>query len=81
MLKGNNRMKQAYNPYLPLWEYVPDGEPRVFGDRVYLYGSHRAIYLCCQGRGRMDLLNFTLDGKSRGEIAPQSDFSPASLLM
>ena len=28
------------NPILPLWEYVPDGEPRVFGDRVYLYGSH-----------------------------------------
>ena len=28
------------NPYLPAWEYVPDGEPRVFGDRVYVYGSH-----------------------------------------
>ncbi len=28
------------NPFLPLWEYIPDGEPRVFGDRVYLYGSH-----------------------------------------
>ena len=33
-------MKQVFNPYLPLWEYVPDGEPHVFGDRVYLYGSH-----------------------------------------
>ena len=32
--------KQAFNPYLPSWEYVPDGEPHVFGDRVYLYGSH-----------------------------------------
>ncbi|MCI7275059.1 MAG: family 43 glycosylhydrolase [Lachnospiraceae bacterium] len=32
--------KQAYNPYLPSYEYVPDGEPHVFGDRVYLYGSH-----------------------------------------
>lgn len=31
---------QAYNPYLPSWEYIPDGEPRVFGDRVYVYGSH-----------------------------------------
>lgn len=31
---------QAYNPYLPGWEYVPDGEPRVFGDRLYVYGSH-----------------------------------------
>lgn len=28
------------NPYLPGWEYIPDGEPRVFGDRVYVYGSH-----------------------------------------
>ena len=32
------------NPYMPLWEHVPDGEPRVFehnGEkRVYVYGSH-----------------------------------------
>ena len=28
------------NPYLPAWEYIPDGEPRVFGDRIYVYGSH-----------------------------------------
>lgn len=28
------------NPYLPLYEYIPDGEPHVFGDRVYIYGSH-----------------------------------------
>ena len=33
-------MKQAYNPYLPSWEYIPDGEPYVFGDRIYVYGSH-----------------------------------------
>ena len=32
--------KQAFNPYLPSCEYVPDGEPHVFGDRIYLYGSH-----------------------------------------
>ncbi len=31
---------QAFNPYLPSYEYVPDGEPRVFGDRLYVYGSH-----------------------------------------
>lgn len=31
---------QIFNPYLPLWEYIPDGEPRVFGDRLYLFGSH-----------------------------------------
>ena len=35
--------KQAFNPYLPSFEYVPDGEPRVFGDRVYVYGSHDAF--------------------------------------
>ena len=32
--------QQAVNPFLPSWEYIPDGEPRLFGDRVYLYGSH-----------------------------------------
>lgn len=31
---------QALNPYLPSWEYIPDGEPHVFGNRVYVYGSH-----------------------------------------
>lgn len=30
----------AYNPYLPSWEYIPDGEPHVFDGRVYVYGSH-----------------------------------------
>ena len=33
-------LRQIVNPYLPSWEYVPDGEPYVFGDRVYVYGSH-----------------------------------------
>ena len=33
-------MKQAFNPFLPSYEYIPDGEPHIFGDRVYLYGSH-----------------------------------------
>ena len=35
------------NPYLPLWEHIPDGEPYVFDDpdqpgkqRVYIFGSH-----------------------------------------
>jgi len=31
---------QGFNPYLPSWEYIPDGEPYVFNDRVYVYGSH-----------------------------------------
>ncbi len=34
--------KQVYNPYLPLDTYIPDGEPHVFGDRVYIFGSHDA---------------------------------------
>lgn len=32
--------RQAVNPYLPSWEYIPDGEPHVFNGRVYVYGSH-----------------------------------------
>ncbi len=43
--------KQAFNPYLPSWEYIPDGEPYVFGDRVYVYGSHDYFngYVYCMG--------------------------------
>ena len=32
--------KQVFNPYLPLNICIPDGEPHVFGDRIYVYGSH-----------------------------------------
>ena len=32
--------KQAFNPYLPAYVYIPDGEPHIFGDRIYIYGSH-----------------------------------------
>ena len=38
------------NPFLPLWEHIPDGEPYVFEDpdhpgkfRVYIYGSHDTL--------------------------------------
>lgn len=38
------------NPYLPMWEHIPDGEPYVFEDpdqpgkqRVYIYGSHDSM--------------------------------------
>ncbi|MBQ4393573.1 MAG: hypothetical protein II826_10765 [Prevotella sp.] len=41
----------AQNPYLPLWEHLPDGEPRVFEDpdqpgkfRAYIIGSHDVHY-------------------------------------
>lgn len=30
----------GFNPYLPSWEFVPDGEPHVFDGRVYIFGSH-----------------------------------------
>lgn len=33
-------IEQIYNPYLPSYEYIPDGEPKVFGDRLYIFGSH-----------------------------------------
>lgn len=38
--EGKKLKQQVFNPYMPGWEYVPDGEPHVFGDRVYVYGSH-----------------------------------------
>lgn len=34
------KKNEAFNPYLPSWEYIPDGEPHIFGDRLYLFGSH-----------------------------------------
>lgn len=34
------KSKQAFNPFLPSYEYIPDGVPHIFGDRLYLYGSH-----------------------------------------
>lgn len=43
--------KQALNPYLPSWEYIPDGEPYVFDGRVYVYGSHDFFngFVFCMG--------------------------------
>lgn len=43
--------RQAFNPYLPSWEYIPDGEPYVFDGRVYVYGSHDFYngYVFCMG--------------------------------
>jgi hypothetical protein len=38
-MEGDYNM-QAFNPFLPSNEYIPDGEPHVFEDRVYLFGSH-----------------------------------------
>src|SRR6187431_3364506 len=55
--KSENKFvhKGAGNPYLPLWEHLPDGEPRVFEDpdnpgkyRAYIIGWHdvRATSYC-----------------------------------
>ena len=52
------------NPYLPRWEYIPDGEPRVFGDRVYVYGSH----------DRVDSIDFC-DYKLKVWSAPVNDLN------
>lgn len=56
--------ERIYNPYLPSYEYVPDGEPYVFDERVYIFGSH-------------DKYNTTsyCDTKYVGWSAPISDLS------
>ena len=36
---------RVFNPYLPRWEYIPDGEPHAFSDRVYVYGSLSTVKL------------------------------------
>jgi len=50
----------AQNPYLPMWEYIPDGEPYVFEDpdcpgkyRVYVYGSHDNIITAYCGKDQV----------------------------
>ena len=64
------------NPFLPLWEYIPDGEPYVFEDpdqpgkyRVYLYGSHDDLVTEYCGRDQVvwsapveDLTSWRYDG-------------------
>lgn len=61
---------QAVNPYLPPWEYIPDAEPHVFGDRLYLYGSHdrfdgagfcRNDYVCWSAPTK-DLARWRMEG-------------------
>lgn len=50
----------AANPYLPLWEYIPDGEPYIFEDpdnpgqyRIYIYGSHDIEITAYCGRNQV----------------------------
>ncbi len=51
LLAAVSMTASAQNPYLPLWEHLPDGEPRVFEDpdnpgklRAYIIGSHDTSY-------------------------------------
>ncbi len=64
------------NPFLPHWEYIPDGEPYVFEDpdnagkyRMYVYGSHDTIKTKYCGHDLVtwsapveDLTNWRYDG-------------------
>lgn len=78
--------KYAYNPYLPSFEYVPDGEPHVFGNRVYLYGSHDRFggaqfclndYICYSADVK-DLKNWRYEGVIyRKEQDPENQNIPA----
>ncbi|MBQ4243883.1 MAG: family 43 glycosylhydrolase, partial [Clostridia bacterium] len=38
-MNNENNIK-GLNPFLPFGIYTADGEPKVFGNRVYLYGSN-----------------------------------------
>ncbi len=33
-------MRQVFNPFIPLNDYIADGEPHVFDKRIYIFGSH-----------------------------------------
>ena len=53
----DGKLETVGNPYLPLWEHIPDGEPDVFEDpdkpgeyRVYIYGSHDSMITGYCGR-------------------------------
>lgn len=69
-VKGNRTDGQAFNPFLPGREYIPDGEPRLFDGRVYLYGSHDrfdAPFFCvndyvCWSAPADDLSNWRYEG-------------------
>lgn len=77
---------QAFNPFLPLSEYIPDGEPHVFGERVYLFGSHDRFggaWYClndylCYSAPLDDLTQWRLEGVIyRKEQDPRNQRIPA----
>ena len=57
---ANSQPSTQGNPYMPLWEHIPDGEPYVFEDpdqpgkyRVYVYGSHDDLITEYCGRNQV----------------------------
>lgn len=76
VLAGTALAANAQNPYLPLWEHIPDGEPYIFEDpdqpgqyRVYIYGSHDSLIDKYCGKEQVvwscpvnDLKNWRYDG-------------------
>ena len=73
---ATEKLTTVGNPYLPLWEHIPDGEPYVFDDpdnpgkqRVYIYGSHDDLITAYCGRDQVvwsapveDLAQWRYDG-------------------
>jgi len=71
------QMTTIGNPFMPLWEHIPDGEPYVFEDpdqpgkyRVYVYGSHDDLITEYCGRDQVvwsasvdSLNNWRYDGE------------------
>ena len=67
--QADNQQKELMtvgNPYLPLWEHIPDGEPYVFEDpdnpgqfRVYIYGISAGLH-AYRGKIRSMERNFTV---------------------
>lgn len=77
--------QQVFNPYLPSREYLPDGEPHVFEDRVYIYDSHDRFnapifcvndYVCCSAPVE-DLSDWRFEGVLfRKNHDPKGDHHP-----
>ena len=62
--------QQVFNPYLPSWEYVPDGEPHVFGDR-WLAHLHLRAAESLRTRGERfvdDLLHIVMQPAALGGV-------------
>ncbi|MBO4216118.1 MAG: family 43 glycosylhydrolase [Bacteroidaceae bacterium] len=74
---AQTKLTTVGNPFMPLWEHIPDGEPYVFEDpdqpgkyRVYVYGSHDDLITEYCGRDQVvwsasvdSLNNWRYDGE------------------